>query len=190
MANCLLRRSSLGAFIMATFFSFQWLLFPAFFIHLQLCPHITAWHQPLAHTRSLQFIKLNHRCHSSRLFAKVVADDINSPDLSSSLVPTNNDNEDADDDEEEEEDMENNWDTFFEETTATSKTGQKFLRESDLDQNRDLDLILTERAERYAHPNQHLQANPINTLYQRIYHTLPTGFTTRSWWVCRKRSVC
>ena len=62
------------------------------------------------------------------------------------MLSNNNDNDDEE--EEEEEDMENTWDTFFEESTA-SKTGQKFLRDSDLDQNRDLDLILTERAERY-----------------------------------------
>ena len=66
------------------------------------------------------------------------------------MLPTNNDNDD-DEEEEEEEDMENTWDTFFEESNnkGSSKSGQKFLRDSDLDQNRDLDLILTERAERY-----------------------------------------
>ena len=126
---------------MATFWSFQWFLM----IHLQLVYPITAWHQPLS--RSLQFMKLNHRCQNSFLCAKVVDDgDISSPEPSL-LIPTNNEEEEAE--EEEEEDMENTWDTFFEETTATSKTGQKFLRDSDLEQNRDLDLILTERAERY-----------------------------------------
>ena len=147
----LLQRNAAGPFIMATLCSFQWLLFPAFFIHLQLCPLITAWHRPPAYNRPFQINKLNHRCQSSHhcLYAKVVDDDINSPEPTS-LIPTNHDNDEGDDDEEEEEDMENTWDTFFEESTTASKTGQKFLRDSDLDQNRDLDLILTERAERYS----------------------------------------
>ena len=82
------------------------------------------------------------------MYAKVIDDDIDSSEPSS-ILPTNHDNDD-DEEEEEEEDMENTWDTFFEESNkGSSKSGQKFLRDSDLDQNRDLDLILTERAERY-----------------------------------------
>jgi len=140
-------RASIMAFILTAFCSVQWLLFPVF-LHLQLSPLITAWQRPPVHTRSFQLNQRNHRCSSrnSCLYAKVVKDDISSSEPS--ILPTDNDDEDEEE-EEEEENMENTWDAFFEESAA-SKTGQKFLRDSDLDQNRDLDLILTERAERYS----------------------------------------
>ena len=155
--------TSIVGFVFATFCSIQWLVFPTLFFHLQVCPLITAWHRPPIYTRSFQLIQHNHRCQNRYfcLYAKVVDDDIDSSEPSS-ILPTNHDNNE-DEEEEEEEDMENTWDTFFEESNkGSSKSGQKFLRDSDLDQNRDLDLILTERAEGYSSPSSsNYQHNPL-----------------------------
>lgn len=62
------------------------------------------------------------------------------------LAPVNNDKDpDVDDDD----DAADSWNSFFTSTATSANTG---LRDADLEQARDLDLILTERAERFYDP--------------------------------------